>query len=151
MLKRLPLIALGSAMILSACTQSPNTPDTGQSSSPFQVQQQEDPNEGTNDASLDAILRELDSMTDEQPATSSAGPVTQNFGGFRVQQNQQWGGGYGWSGGYGYGPYGYGIFARCQRIYRRCLNRAYFYYSGTNPYRFCRRLRNRCISAAWLR
>lgn len=157
MLKRHPLIALGSALILSACTQAPVPSSTQPSSVPYGIQQAD--SEGANDASLDAILRELDNMSDEQPATSSAGPVaTQNAWGFRVQQRDRdrdrdgdRDRGYGWSGGYGYGPYGYGVFARCQRIYRRCLNRAYYYYSGTNPYQFCRRLRNRCVSAQWWR
>lgn len=161
MLKRLPMIALGSAIALSACTQTPNTPASKQQlPSQYRIQQQD--NEGASDASLDAIIRELDAGGDDedQMATPSATPAPmqqQSLGGFRTQQqygggDRQDGGGsgqYGWYGGYGYGPYGYGIYARCQRIYRRCLSRAYYYYSGPNTYQFCRRVRNRCVSSRW--
>lgn len=153
MLKRLPLLALGTAIALSACTQTPNV--TSPASSPYRIQQND--TEGSDDASLDAIIRDLDAMTgDDQTATSSAAPMqSQTFGGFRTQQardrNRDRDQGYGWYGGYGYGPYGYGIFARCQRIYRRCMNRAYLYYSGYNTFQFCRRVRNRCVRAAWVR
>lgn len=156
MLKRLPMFALGTAIALTACTQTPNVPTPTERTSPQYGVQQAD-NEGANDASLDAIIRELDAEagTDET-ATASAAPMqSQRLWGFRTQQLGDWDRdrdrGYGWYGGYGYGPYGYGIFARCQRIYRRCLNRAYFYYSGVNTYQFCRRVRNRCVSAQWIR
>lgn len=146
MLKRLALIGLGAGIALSACTQTPSVPSpTNPASNQYRIQQQQD-EEGTSDSSLDAIIRDLDSGTDDQAATQSPTPMqSQRFSPLQIQQ-----GGYGWYGGYGYGPYGYGIFARCQRIYRRCLSRAYYYYSGYNTYQFCRRIRNRCIRAVWL-
>lgn len=154
MLKRLSLIALGTAIALSACTQTPNAPTaTHPASNAYGIQQQTD-SEGANDASLDAIIRELDAEAgNDQTATQSAVPMqSQNVWRFRTQQaGRDRDRGYGWYGGYGYGPYGYGIFARCQRIYRRCLNRAFYYYSGSNTYQFCRRVRNRCINAQWMR
>lgn len=156
MLKRLPMFALCGAMVLSACSQTPNVPRT--TAAPLQVQQDQTEGEGANDASLDALIRELDAEAGDQAATPST-PVQALM--FRTQQaedrtrnrdrERDRDRSYGWYGGYGYGPYGYGIFARCQRIYRRCLNRAYYYYSGSNTYQFCRRVRNRCVRAQWIR
>ncbi|HEY9855817.1 MAG TPA: hypothetical protein V6D05_08790 [Stenomitos sp.] len=168
MLRRLPLVTLGAAIALAACTQTPSPLNPAHpASGPYRVQQAD--SEGANDASLDAIIRELDAEGGGgQAATESAVPMqSQMSRRFFAQQagdpdqdrdrmrdrdqDRDRDRGYGWYGGYGYGPYGYGIFARCQRIYQRCLSRSYLYYSGPNSYQFCRRIRNRCVSAQWIR
>lgn len=167
MLKRFPVILAGTAMALSACTQTPNVPSSApQSNSAYQIQQADQgDNEGVDDASLDALIRELDAESDEPMATQSAVPMqstvpmqTQGLDGFRTQQygggGGQYGGGQYGGGQYGgYGGFGYNVFSRCQRIYRRCLNRAFTYggYGGYTTYQLCRRVRNRCVSAQWWR
>lgn len=153
MLKRLPLFLAGTAIAVAACAQTPSVPSsTAPAQGPYQVQQADD-NEGVDDASLDALIRELDAEPGDQTATQSAVPMqTQGLAGYKTQQ--WYGGGGGQYGGYGGGQYwgygGYNVFARCQRIYRRCLNRA-FTTGNYNTYRLCRRLRNRCVSAQWWR
>ncbi len=144
MLRRVSLMAIGSVLLLTSC--APSTPVLTQPRAPsvtYQVQQ--DDTEGADDASLDALIRQLDSGSDAQPATPSATPAqTQRIGGLQVQQGS-WGGGGGW-----YGGFGYGIFARCQRVFRRCINNR-ISYGGYGTYQLCRRIRNRCIRSQWWR
>lgn len=145
MLRRLSLLTLGSVLVVTACTTS--TPTISQPrapSVPYQVQQ--DDTEGSDDASLDALIRQLDSGGDDQ-ATPSASPApaqSQSVDRLQVQQGS-WGGGGGW-----YGGYGYGIFSRCMRVYRRCLY-SRLSYGGYESNRLCRRLRNRCLRSQWWR